>query len=82
MNIEDMHKNLRKALLEDQKYKQVIESIEDEKEKEILSNYAERLMEYFQENIFSPLVEKVDNDPEFRDALSKKMDKLIPNKKE
>jgi len=80
MNVEEIHKNLHKALIEDEKYQQIMKSIADKEEKKQLSEFMERFMNYFQEKVFNPLSEKIDNDQEFKDALYKKMDSLIPNK--
>lgn len=73
-----MHKDMNKALLEDEKYKQLLEAAQSEEEREQIKNFMTNLMSYFQANIFDPLKEKA-NDPEFIEALSKKSDKLIRN---
>jgi len=79
MKIEEMHKDIHKALTEDEKYKQFLGTIENEDEKKQLSDFMERFMGYFQEKMFNPLIEKMD-DKDFKDAIYQKLDNLIPNK--
>lgn len=74
-----MHKDIYKALLEDEKYQQFIGTIENESEKKELSNFMERFMGYFQKEMFDPLIEKME-DKEFKNALINKLDGIIPNK--
>lgn len=74
------HKDLYKTLLEDQKYNQIIESIANEEEKVQINEFMKKFMNYFQEHMFNPLEDKINNDPEFRDALYQKVSTLIPNK--
>lgn len=81
MDIKELHKDLHKALLEDPKYNQLLKSIKNEDEKSQLEAFMKNFMNYFQREMFDPLVERSENDPQFMDALAKKMEKLIPNKK-
>ena len=80
MKIEEMHKNLYKALIEDEKYQQIMGSIENEDEKTQLTDFMKRFMNYFQTKMFDPLVERAEKDPEFKDAIAKKIETLIPSK--
>lgn len=74
-----MHKDIHKALIEDEKYKQFMNAMEDEEEKKQLSEFMKRFMGYFQEKMFNPLQEKME-DQEFKDAIYQKFDSIIPNK--
>ncbi len=78
MNIENFYKDVHKALLEDEKYQQVLDSM-DEAERKTTENFMKNFMGYWQDNVINPLTEKIDNDPDFKKALYQKMSELIPN---
>jgi hypothetical protein len=80
MNIEEIHKDVHKALIEDEKYQQFMSTIQNEQEKKLLSDFMQRFMTYFQEKVFDPLAEKMENDKDFKDAVCKNLEDIIPNK--
>lgn len=78
MKAEDYYKDVHKALLNDTKYQQVLSSL-DEEEKKQTENFMKNFMEYWQKQAIDPLLEKLDNDDDFKKALYNKMGDLIPN---
>lgn len=79
MKPEDYYTDVHKALLNDAKYQQVLDSLSDE-EKEQTVNFMKNFMEYWQVNAINPLIEKLGDDDEFKKALYNKVGDLIPNK--
>lgn len=82
MKPEDIYKDLHKAMLDDEKYQQILNSIKDENEKKQVSEFVERIMNYFQANVFDPLAEQLENESDFKEAVVKKMEGVIPTNKE
>lgn len=72
--------DLYKQLLEDEKYQQILESVDD-KEKEAIKDYMEKYMKAWQNDFFNPL-EKLMENKEFVDAISKKVADGISNNEE
>jgi hypothetical protein len=81
MENNESYKDVHKALIEDEKYQQFMNTIKDEEEKKQLEVFMARFMGYFQEKMFDPLIEKLDKDPEFKDAVYNKLENLLPNNK-
>jgi len=78
MKLEDFYKDVHKALLDDPKYQQVLKSMDEEEQKQT-QQFMKNFMGYWQEQALDPLVERLNNDPEFKKALYQKMNDLLPN---
>lgn len=79
MSTKEIYKDVHKALVEDEKYQQVLNSMSEE-EKAQTEKFAKDFMSYWQENAMNPLMDMIENDPEFKKSIYQKMSDLVPNK--
>lgn len=70
-------KDLYKTLIEDEKYQEAVKSLESEEERKALDSYMKSIMEAFQSQLFDPILEKLENDEEFKKEVSKKVEGII-----
>ena len=73
---EDVHK----TLLEDEKYNQVLESMEEEERKQTQA-FMKNFMNYWQEQVINPLLELAKN-PDFQKELQNKIGEEIDSNRD